>query len=737
MATVTSAAASTSLAETSDDRFAIEIAAVSYVPPSDFASVDGTLDRDKLRFYLDSLSDVNDPQDPRLAGFYRTLGVQRANWLDLTARYPDAARAILKVAIALADVMIAHQGLDDNAYSLKAAHFLAPLIVTESAGIVYAMTPAPVLRSYGARDCGYSVSGASPAQTLYANLSRDLTVFIDGRPDNLCYAPEKNGYALTASAGSDVAVDEGAIFTLDGSRSRVSVEDDLSYFWTQSGGPAVSWVSDATGTSLTLKAPTVFDDATVLAFRLTVTDSMTGRSVTDEVLVTVNNTINEIPTVAISGNTRAHAGQTVRLTARAQDANPSDTLRLRWDEPSGKVKRFSVAPGKNPGESVLTFTVPESAAGQKIIWHVSVDDGHGTDGVAQDEHRMTIASSQPATATKVTPDAVKTALIDAVVLPPDLQGKKQVYELDILCDASGSMDVVAGTLRDKMAALIDEALNQVAPDGMLRLRLSYFDDGRTYVLVPQDRSDGFIEVRRDDAAAIAALKAQATAGAARLVATIAARKSGIETAWVSAEHELSDVLSITGDPRDSCCYSRLVVIGDEELYHAENLYGVDPRAVAITAEANDVSLKVIEFDNSRRYLALLTAQNALSPEVSDWVDSLMGLRDPDTYEGLCDFFFDASKDEAFRLAVYREFQSSVVISGSMMDALNNGIYARYENHLLPDATRAMAVILYACALENSPASRELFLNLIVDAPDESPLVKHAAQDALEVQEWDF
>jgi hypothetical protein len=104
-----------------------------------------------------------------------------------------------------------------------------------------------------------------------------------------------------ADAGSDQAVDEGVVVTLDGSNSTDSDDGIASYQWTQSSGKSVT-LSDATAIQPTFTAPNVESGGDSLTFQLMVTD-VGGLAATDTVAITVNDlTAPDVPVIfAVAG----------------------------------------------------------------------------------------------------------------------------------------------------------------------------------------------------------------------------------------------------------------------------------------------------------------------------------------------------------------------------------------------------------------------------------------------------
>lgn len=108
--------------------------------------------------------------------------------------------------------------------------------------------------------------------------------------------------APVADAGDDQTVQEFALVTLSGS-STDAEEDEVSYSWTQTGGPSVSTIGENSPT-LEFTAPDVEElDPVVLTFRLTVSDPG-GLSNSDEVQVTVEDPVATLTTYCHGGFNR-------------------------------------------------------------------------------------------------------------------------------------------------------------------------------------------------------------------------------------------------------------------------------------------------------------------------------------------------------------------------------------------------------------------------------------------------
>ncbi|WP_437497404.1 M36 family metallopeptidase [Sorangium sp. So ce1099] len=93
-----------------------------------------------------------------------------------------------------------------------------------------------------------------------------------------------------ADAGADQAVPVGELVTLDASGSSDPEEDELTFSWTQTAGPAVALVSE--GARATFVAPQVAE-ATTFTFEVKVSDGVLAA--TDQVDVVVDPAVKELP----------------------------------------------------------------------------------------------------------------------------------------------------------------------------------------------------------------------------------------------------------------------------------------------------------------------------------------------------------------------------------------------------------------------------------------------------------
>ena len=178
--------------------------------------------------------------------------------------------------------------------------------------------------------------------------------------------------ALTADAGDDQRVDEGAEVALDGSRSTAPSDQpgvELSYAWTQTAGsPAVTLTGAGTATA-TFTAPQV-SATTELTFELTVTAG--GASASDTVTITVKD----------------RSPEEADLAPSFGDATIPEQF---WTQNTA-IAAFTL-PAATGGDGTLTYTLsPALPAGvSRDTTHSRLRHAfrtHGTDAVHLDGHRQ-------------------------------------------------------------------------------------------------------------------------------------------------------------------------------------------------------------------------------------------------------------------------------------------------------------------------------------------------------------
>jgi len=178
-----------------------------------------------------------------------------------------------------------------------------------------------------------------------------------------------------ANAGPDQSVGELTLVTLDGSGSSDPDGDPITFFWTQTVGPAVI-LSDSTAESPTFTSPAVTSPVT-LTFSLIVSDGNINPFAPDTVDVTVLNTIENLVVTSVAG-TIAFSTDRVFLTSDfvAESSLPTTGKPTGISFPYGFFSFTIDVP--NPGDSaVLTITYPTNMPTTTQYWQVA--DGTWTD----------------------------------------------------------------------------------------------------------------------------------------------------------------------------------------------------------------------------------------------------------------------------------------------------------------------------------------------------------------------
>ena len=179
-----------------------------------------------------------------------------------------------------------------------------------------------------------------------------------------------------AIPGDDQEVASGATVELDGSGSTKDRRAELSYFWTQTGGPNVT-LSDTTAQKPTFTAASLAAGAAdvTYVFDLTVTDNKGSPASTNSVTVTVVAPI--APPVAIPGDDQEVAsGATVELDGSGSTKDRRATLSYSWLQTGGPNVTLSDTTAQKP-----TFTAASLAAGAADVTYVfdlTVTDNKGS-----------------------------------------------------------------------------------------------------------------------------------------------------------------------------------------------------------------------------------------------------------------------------------------------------------------------------------------------------------------------
>lgn len=175
----------------------------------------------------------------------------------------------------------------------------------------------------------------------------------------------------SVDAGPGFSIAEAALAMLSGSVTDGD-GDPVTFFWQQAQGPTVT-LSDAGALNPSFAPPRVFV-ATPLRFRLTGSDGTT--QATSDVVVTVNDTINEPPSVDAGPDQGAMGAASVTLQGFAVDPN-GEVLALQWSQVAGPSVTLSSTTVPTP-----TFVAPTLAALSELRFRLSAVDPRS--GAAED-----------------------------------------------------------------------------------------------------------------------------------------------------------------------------------------------------------------------------------------------------------------------------------------------------------------------------------------------------------------
>ncbi|SMN10938.1 Chitinase [uncultured Candidatus Thioglobus sp.] len=174
----------------------------------------------------------------------------------------------------------------------------------------------------------------------------------------------------TADAGTDQTVDEGNTVTLMGTASDPEAAT-LTYSWMQNAGDAVTITLSNDAIAMpTFTAPTELLSPLSLNFTLTVSDGV--NTVTDTVMVTVNQGSNDAPTADAGANQTVAETTMVTLDGSASSDPESAPLTYSWTQDAGITV---VLTGSNT--VAPTFTAPDQLLNNELLtFQLVVSDGN-------------------------------------------------------------------------------------------------------------------------------------------------------------------------------------------------------------------------------------------------------------------------------------------------------------------------------------------------------------------------
>ncbi|TDD27308.1 hypothetical protein E1218_10780 [Kribbella turkmenica] len=212
---------------------------------------------------------------------------------------------------------------------------------------------------------------------------------------------ESNNRLPVANAGAPQSVVAGTTVTLNGSGTDAD-GDDLTYAWTQTGGPAVT-LSSTTAAKPTFTAPS---SASTLTFSLVVRD---GRANSAAATTTVTTTaVNQVPVANAGTAQTVNTGTTVTLDGSGSRDADNDPLTYTWTQTGGPVVTLSSRTVQKP-----TFTAPATPA--TLTFSLVVRDGKVDSAVSTTTVTVTdpnLARGKTATQSSTSGTAVAARAVD-------------------------------------------------------------------------------------------------------------------------------------------------------------------------------------------------------------------------------------------------------------------------------------------------------------------------------------
>jgi hypothetical protein len=196
----------------------------------------------------------------------------------------------------------------------------------------------------------------------------------DGSNSNTGGTP--SNMSPTANAGSDQAVDEQTMVSLNGGTSSDSDGSISTYAWSQTAGAVVT-LDDASSATPSFSTPTL-SVAETLVFQLTVTDDQ-GATASDSVNITVN-PVNLLPVASAGSDQTVDEQALVTLNAMASMDSDGTISSYLWSQTAGTPVTLSDNSASNP-----SFTTPEIDSVETMTFTVTVTDNEGGTAMASVE----------------------------------------------------------------------------------------------------------------------------------------------------------------------------------------------------------------------------------------------------------------------------------------------------------------------------------------------------------------
>jgi large repetitive protein len=216
-------------------------------------------------------------------------------------------------------------------------------------------------------------AGATMAVTYKVRVTDDLAP--TNQKNTFSDAVTTTVYALpVADAGSDqtISIRETEVKTVYLSGSGTISRGAITYAWTQTGGPAVTWLTPQNIANPAFQTVGVVKPGTTLTFQLIVSDGTRFSAQPDSVSVMLNTVDNNVPVANAGSDQTVNEKTAVALNGSGTDAD-NDPLTFHWSQDSGYPVTLTGADTATP-----TFTAPEVQPGQNdlpLVFKLVVNDG--------------------------------------------------------------------------------------------------------------------------------------------------------------------------------------------------------------------------------------------------------------------------------------------------------------------------------------------------------------------------
>ena len=235
----------------------------------------------------------------------------------------------------------------------------------------------------GTPTVNFNSNSANPSFTapdISGDLTFELTVTdndgVEGRDTVVIHIA--SNVPPTADAGGDLSVNSGDTAPVSITGSGDDSDGNITvYFWTHVSGPPVTLIG-ANTTTVSFDVPIV-QQQSIITLRLTVVDDG-GASGSDEVRITVNAPLANIPPVANAGVDQiVNTGDLVTLSGLGADPDGDPlTLTYSWRQTNGSGIELT-----NASMPVTMFTAPQVTAVTDITFELTVTDDNGATGMDQ------------------------------------------------------------------------------------------------------------------------------------------------------------------------------------------------------------------------------------------------------------------------------------------------------------------------------------------------------------------